>query len=240
MVTMLATDIAGGAFGRTLAALGGEASGEATSTADVQEKRTRSEEAKRNLEDKLIESRVIKNNLEETKKEKEEIEEKLKAEKKENTRIAGELDDTDSSTPSEEVKELEENLEKSDKKVSSLEESYKAASEREAKLESDHKESEESKIEAEDNYTSKLKAQAKSEAKATFAAAGAITRTQNPEVAKSIATIHKQFLDDFNMDALMVACVSALDKGADKSTMLATVCNSLLTSEGFVKMLTAR
>jgi hypothetical protein len=64
------------------------------------------------------------------------------------------------------------------------------------------------------DFSNSLKAEAASAAKvATITAAGGISTSNNPEIAKTLAEIQRKYIENLNFDALEVACVSALDRG---------------------------
>jgi len=238
MVTMLSTDVAGGAFGRSLAALGGEAAGTSSASADVQEKQRQRREAESSFSDKRAEHRVAKESLSETRKEKRQIESSLNTERTLRGQTAAELAAANASgAPQAEVDELSDKLARSDSRIEELEESLVRSSEEEQRLETELSEATKELQEAEEELKAKVEAQAQSEAKATFQAGGAITRTQDPEVARALAQIQGQFLGDSNLDALMVACISALDR--PEPTALSAVCEKLLDKETLLKLIVA-
>lgn len=62
---------------------------------------------------------------------------------------------------------------------------------------------------------------ANAKATATAVAAGAITRTQNPEIAKVLQEMQRNYIENINADALVVACITAMyrDKASDPSVL---------------------
>lgn len=155
MITMLSTEVAGGAFGRSLATAGSTAEGNASASADVEQK--------------------IKEAIE--------LQEQLAKATQENTSAgAGETNRT-SKTVEDKQRELKQ----------------------------------------------KLDSAAKSAATASATAAGAIEAgKQNPEIAKTIATMQRKYIENLNYDALEVACVSALDKTEADTTVLGRFCQTAL------------
>jgi hypothetical protein len=193
MVTMLVSELAAGAFGRSLAAAGAGSEGHASASADLSAKITKSRELEKNLED--------------TKKSQEETEQAAKDEatnKEATDKEAKEA--TDKKAPDQAKKEQ-----------AAKEQATKAQAAKE-KADSARKDVKK----AEQNYTNSVKAAADSAANVShLTAGGGITASNNPEIAKTLAEIQRKYIENLNFDALEVACISALDRGREEATLRA-------------------
>lgn len=70
---------------------------------------------------------------------------------------------------------------------------------------------------AQNELTKALKAEASSGARAvSVLAAGSITAQQNPQIAETLATMQRNYIDDVNTDAIEIGCLTALS--ADSET----------------------
>lgn len=157
MVTMMLGEIAGGAFGRSLAGLGSEAQGTASASLDT--------------EAKIKEAQTSSATLKSAQQRKDEA--------------TGNLDKALASGNAPAISEANDSLERAQEDVRS----------------------------AEQELSEKLQAAVSSAAKASATVAGAIEPgKQSPEVAKTLATMQRKYVENINTDALEIACVSALDK----------------------------
>jgi len=258
MVTLLASELAAGAFGRSLATLSSEAGGTAKSSLDVAEKREQTRDVERQLDTKQSEKRDTERKFDEKRAELRESEKQLSAKRSELNDIDRKLTSSKlkegnlersiaaASTPpanpsavasqkseleqtQKETKKLETDRSEALKSVTKLEsethQSQKDSQQLEASL--SQKEKEISRLQEEVNR--KLSAEVAATSKASATAAGSITRLQDKDVANTVAEIQRKYIENINTDALVVACLVALDRdSARATTTLQTECPKFL------------
>jgi hypothetical protein len=153
MVTMLASELATGAFGRSLAAAGAGGEGNSSAAADLADKLNRSRQAEAAVQDAQQQRDAAQ-------------------------LAASQADDSSKSAAQNNLNRSRKNLENVQRDLSN-----------------------------------NLKAEAASAAKvAAITAVGGISASNNPEIAKTLAEIQRKYIENLNVDALEVACVSALDR----------------------------
>jgi hypothetical protein len=83
----------------------------------------------------------------------------------------------------------------------------------------------------------KLEAEVSASAKAVATAAGGITRLQDKDVAETVATIQRKYIENINSDAIVVACLIVLDKqekgekgATEPETWLQKACPKLISN----------
>lgn len=163
MVTMLVSELAAGAFGRSLAAAGAGSEGHASASADLSAKITKSRELEQDLKN---------------------------AQDAQNAAVQ---DAAAAKTP-EAQKTAQEKVDSTRKDVQKKEGDYKNA----------------------------LKASADSAANVShLTAGGGVTASNNPEIAKTLFEIQRKYIENLNFDALEVACVSALDRSLNDTSVRA-------------------
>lgn len=172
MVSMLTAELAAGAFGRSLAALGGQANTESSTKGSMD---ALVEKARQNVAEKQKNLAVVKS--------------------KQN----------DAETDRDKAK-------KNDPAGDN--------SEKEKAVADAHKNTETAK----DELKLAKEAAMKTNAVANAAAAGAITRLQNPAIAETLAKMQRKYIENINADALVVACITVLSKDTYKGSALAEEC----------------
>jgi myosin heavy subunit len=258
MVTLLSSELAAGAFGRSLAALSSEAGGTGKSSLDVAEKRERTREAEKEVNNTRSEQREIESKLEakqsdlnesektlnEKRAELSEIESKLKqaqaregdleqsvaaAEKSGNTARAASLK-SDLDQARKETKKLETEKAQTEKAVAKSERQTSEFRKDVAKLETSQHQKEKEITKSLEDLRTKLEAEVTANAKASATAAGGITRLQDKDVANTIAGIQRKYIENINSDALVVSCIIALDRSVvGQETFLQKACPGILT-----------
>ena len=218
MISMLLGEFAAGAFGRSLAGISGESAAKGVASL----------EHKRRIEDRAS----LETLLSEKNSSLAELESQLKRSRDQTGRLESEL--------------TEASVEGSDDEVASLTTQLEDSRKETRRLESEHQSTLKETNETIRDFSLALKAEAESEAKAEAIVAGGITRTQDKDVAASLREMQKQFLDDKGLDALVVACVTALDRqpsgvtGAPQETRLSQLCARLLEKPEVLKALAER
>jgi hypothetical protein len=164
MITMLMGELAAGAFGRSLAAIGGTASGTSSARADVPALAKRLADAQQKVAQKTADVE--------------------KAEERVDTAVAN---DADGAT----VEQLSADAAGSKQELEGARQEQQAAT---------------------DEVMRTLAAQAATNASSTPTAAGAIAREQGAataEVARAMVALQQNYLDDHNVDAVKVACLTS-------------------------------
>ena len=247
MVTMLASELAAGAFGRSLAGLQSGSGGSAEASADFLEKREEIRRAERSLKRRESESSSLKTALKKSEAREESIESQLREAKDERRELRDALksaettgaaagsgaDSASSESSSEKIEALKTELDRSNKEVSKLQSQLEESKEETRSIESQLEESEKQEEEAREELATKLTTEAASRAQATAIVAGGITPgQQKPGIAQEIGRIQRKFIENINTDAIEIACVSALDRyrpGIDSHpTALMSFCDEKL------------
>jgi murein L,D-transpeptidase YcbB/YkuD len=199
MITMLSTEVAGGAFGRSLAALSTEGSGEAAASQELRSKASEYREAVNNLQSELSRHRDLQKKLDQVTDRKGQLQAALR-----------EAEAADEASP-DEIGSLHEELGRTEQQATDLESSLQKSSESIAK--------------AERELATKLEATAEVAARASAVAAGGITPgQQSPQVAAVLENIQQNYVENINTDAWDVACISALDNEESQLTALGRYC----------------
>lgn len=236
MVTLLSSELAAGAFGRSLAAIDAEASGSSKATGDFLDKRERSLETERNLSREESEKESLQYSYDESRSQEDELRQQMAEEQERRNGLAADLNaaQTAAATPptaaeSDTIDSLKSSLSRSDETISKLNtqltESRSKSRDLFAKLTDARK-----KVQtARDEHQANLSAEATSLAAAKATAAGGIAPgKQAPEVAEIIHQIQLSFMKDINFDAVEIACLTALDEFRGKQnsaeSALVTLC----------------
>lgn len=102
----------------------------------------------------------------------------------------------------------------------------------EKELEAKNKEVEEAK----DELIDKLEAESETTAKAlNVIAGGGITTRQDKEVAATLASMQRKYIENINSDALDVACITALEDSSGEGNELITFCKDHLKESKDIK-----
>lgn len=209
MVTMLSTEMAAGAFGRSLATLGGNAGSKASGSLQSNQFQSEHTEAVDHLKRNL----TTHSNTEAR------YNRKLIQQGQLETQLQATLAQPPAEGQAEQVAELERQINTAKTEMESLKtelaQSRRRVSDSETRL------------------NSVLKTFSSSSARAEAEAAGSITPgQQSKEVAEVIEEIQKNYVENINADALEVACVTALSKPTNgmngSPTPLAHLCHYLL------------
>ncbi len=227
MITLLQSELAAGAFGRTLAALTGEATGEATATLETSSSLKEHSEILGELTESVKQSSDVESSLKEARKHNDALQRELDESKDEVGNFRDELSAAEARDASQETQNnLKERIKTSEARKTSLETSLEHASKSVASLESSHASKTREVKDLERRLEDKLAAAAKGTAKAGAIAAGAITPGQQKvEIAKVLHEMQREYLNNINGDALEVACIVALDKPpGTQLTSFAEIC----------------
>lgn len=222
MVTLLASELAGGAFGRRLAALTGETSADSGASLDASQKVKRSSQLLKELETKRNESRELSEKVARLNTEERKLSSDLKRAEKGVATLGEEaaVMEADTSLPRAESDAKKAELAKAQQNEAAISRKLDSARDQRASLEGELKQVENSKRDLETELSVALESSAKAVAKAGAEAGGGIEAgKQGAEVAESIANIQRQYINNINADALAVACISALDKARDTKDM---------------------
>lgn len=221
VVTLMASELAAGAFGRSLAALTGETSGSAKASGDFATKIAQRQEAERSLNESITRKSDIDRSLSEKRVQRAELENQLDESRKQE----GQVEDQIAAADPAEVAKLEQQKKTLEKRSSDLESDIQRTDKQIAELQSQRQESEKQVTDNTTDLARKLEAEAQSKASAGAQAAGGITPgQQNPEIAKTLATIQRKYVENINSDALEVACVTAMSE--KRNSPLAAYCQS--------------
>lgn len=184
MVTLMSIDLAAGAFGRSLAGIGGEAEGEAKATGDYTTRVKERLEAERKLEKVLDRKNQHDRAIKETQADRETMEASL------DQAIAGGADSNKVETLQASVDRSENKLQELNRQTTDFEKSIR---------------------DAEREMTEKKLAEVKSKSSGSVTVAGGITPgQQNAEIAKTIARIQRKYIENINSDAVSTACIVAM------------------------------
>jgi murein L,D-transpeptidase YcbB/YkuD len=208
MVTLLSTEMAAGAFGRTLASISGEANSEGEASLEHQEKISIMQETVSEFKETLKRSKEINKELEHLREQKGLLQSVANTEgisEEQQSEFMEQLKNVENEIQSAELEQESnnKNLEKSDKELHN-----------------------------------KLNSTAKSVAKSTATSAGGITPgKQTKEIATVIEEIQKNYVENINSDAVDVACLVALDRKDADLTKLSEVCidKNLFEKSGILK-----
>ena len=235
MVTLLASEIAGGAFGRTLAAASTEAGGSAKAALDITEKREQTRDAERTLETKRNEQRDTERKLDEKRNESRDAERQLNQKRSEVVTKDGELTKSklaegdlqravaagganaaqrksELAQKQKETRQLEAELSQTQKEASKLESDVSRLQKESQQLEATLNQKDKEVTRSVEDVNRKLTAEAQANAKSAAIAGGGITRLQDKDVANTIAGIQRKYLENINSDSLVVACLVAMDR----------------------------
>jgi len=200
MVTLLATDLAAGAFGRSLAGIDGEAEGKAKSEGDHTLKVHERVEAEKKLEQEINKKLDLDTSIGEA---------QAIRDNQENALERAKLN----SASDAELVGLQANLEQSEKRLEELKDNRTDFA----------KNIQDAKREAID----KIMAETESKAKGSVTVGGPIPPgQQSAEIAKVIHEIQRKYIENINSDAISTACIVAMSK-ADENP-LAKKCASML------------
>jgi hypothetical protein len=223
MVTMLLGELAAGNFGGSLAKLGGSASG--TATATLTKKAIKDEEgaenAKKKKETAEKQVSVQQKKFDNKQKERDTAKDDADAAQKK-------LDDA----PADGDKTaLAKDRDEKNKKVADLEEQLDTERDALVRLKEQQRLADQALATA---LTSATASRALANASA---ATGAVGAKDNQNVAQQLADMQKLYMENINADALIVACVTALDNPQAGATWLARICNdtvipTILTNQG--------
>lgn len=198
MVTLLSTEIAGGAFGRDLAALGGSTTAAASATQAVGAASQKAVQLTKDVNDASTEVATKERELAE-----------LQAQKPTTTDLEANPDAQAEFDAKDKAKTAERDAAEAKRK-----EKHAALEKAVAELSV-----------AQATYAS-------SSAAANFKAGGGIDRAPSVEIAEQIAAIQKSYLADFNLDAIMAACVTELSQtirqAENGESMLVKHCETLI------------
>lgn len=225
MITLLQSELAAGAYGRSLATLSGEASGKSSSNLDSDSFSKEAKEAITELSQSLKENSDVESSLKQARKQNEELQNELDKTREEIGRIKETINSGGSSDNSQ-TASLKENLKSAETKKSNLETSLEQSSKLVKSLESTLTNNTKNKHELEKKLVEKLTAAAEGSAKTSATPAGSITPGQQKvEIAKVLHEMQDEYLNNLNADALQVACIMALDKPEAELTELGKYCN---------------
>lgn len=212
MITLLQSELAAGAYGRSLATLSGEASGKSSSSLDSDSFSKEAKEAITELSQSLKENSDVESSLKQARKQNDELQNELDKTREEIGRIKEAISSGGSSDNSQ-TASLKENLKSAETKKSNLETSFEQSSKLVKSLESTLTNNTKNKHELEKKLVEKLTAAAEGSAKTSATSAGSIIPGQQKiEIAKVLHEMQGEYLHNLNADALQVACIMALDK----------------------------
>lgn len=229
MITMLSSELAAGAFGRSLAALESSASSKGTATLDLTEKSEARKEAVGNFEkassdlgnaDTALEDK----RAEESQKRKE-LDEAVKRQEADRAEVK-EAETRDGATDAEK-KSLAQDLGRSDAEVARLDSELKRTQREIARLEAAREGTNSRFKEAKEERDLALKAETDARSKAEATAAGSITPGQQQTgIAKVLHQIQRKYVENINTDAIEIACLAAMDR--NPNSKLAETCGATL------------
>lgn len=233
MVTLLQSELAAGAFGRSLATLSGESSGKSSSSLDSDSFSKEANETITELSQSLKESSDIESSLKQARKHNEELQNELSKTREEIGRIKEVIRATESSDNSQ-ANSLKEDLKSAETKKFNLETSLEQSSKAIKSLESTLSSKTQNKHDLEKKLVEKLTAAAEGSAKTNASGAGPITPGQQKvEIAKIMHEMQDEYLNNLNADALEVACIVAMDRPDKELTAFGNYCkDEKLLSKG--------
>ena len=200
MITALSTEVAGGAFGRSLAGISGESTGDASATltqkSEFKSERKLISDIKESLDRHQEFNSTMNNLIEQNGTFREQLAEVTAA-------------NTDGSQDQQEAS-LKQNIDATTKSINTLK----------ATLDKNRQETEN----LHEKLDTELESKANVLAKGTTTEAGSIIPgKQTKEIAEILEEIQKNYVENINSDAIRVACITALT-GKDSNSKLAQVC----------------
>lgn len=226
VVTLMTSELAAGAFGRSLATLSGDSGGSSKASADVAEKIAARHEAERSLSESVSQKSNVEQSLAEKRNEQSDIQNELEETRKQQGNVSEELAAAQAAgAPDSEVGSLEAHSKSLQRQTQSLETDLQRTNKEISELQTQRDEVDKQIDEKNSELTAKLEAEADSRAAAGAVAAGGIAvGGQKAEIAEVLHEIQRKYIENINSDAIEVACVTAMSQS--RETPLSKYCQS--------------
>ncbi len=228
MITMEQSELAAGAFGRTLAAASGSAEVNAAAKLNLNRTREELDEQFSKLNETLDRKNLLKESLTETLDSRNEMERSLK----ESIDLVGNINKLidAANAAGDDTSSLKANRDSMEKMVEALKTTLATNREITENLKTTLAREETSVKKLKTTMNDVLEAAASGKATSTGIAAGGIEPgKQSPAIAETLRKMQENYLGDINTDGFETACVVALDRNpAATDTALATLCKEFL------------
>lgn len=238
MITLQNSELAAGAFGRTLAGASGEGSGKASAKLDTKSELEQQSETLSELSESLKRSSELENSLKQIENSKSELHQKRKELKPLIGQLEAERDAAIATGDTERQEDAERQLELEQESLEQLDFQLEQLTTTKTSVETALEQTRKSTHSVKRNLEKQLESAAEGAAKADVVVAGGIEPgKQTAEIAALLARMQKDYLNNVNADASDVACAVAMDRQEADLTALGNYCkdNHVLTTSAETK-----
>jgi len=225
MISLHNSELASGAFGRTLAGLSGEGSGKASARLDTKSMLTEHSDSLSELTESVKQSSDIENSLKQIETRKAELKELREELQPLKSQLESNRDEAVASGSAAKQADAERRLQVQHESLTQVDSQLDQLEKTRLSLDTALKQTQKSITTTQRNLEKQFASTAESAAKSDVVTGGSIEPgKQSADVAEVLAKMQQEYLENINTDAMDVACVVAMDRKAGSLNELGTYC----------------